>query len=133
MTVQREPLRRSLDVLGDVFYVYDERGKLVVWNDRLNDLFGLADDQLSEMTPVDFFLPADRPTVERAVAEIFDAGETVVEARAETTKGLIRFELSGHLLTDAAGDVIGFAGVGRDVTERREQERRLAAQNERLE
>jgi PAS domain S-box-containing protein len=127
-------LRRAVDELGDVVYIYDEMGRLVYWNDRLNELFDLTDDELSGMAPTDFFLEPDRAGVERAVAEIFEHDETIVEARAETIDGTVRFQLTGHLLTDADdGTVLGFAGVGRDVTEERERAVKLTAQNERLE
>ncbi|WP_254763218.1 sensor histidine kinase [Natrinema marinum] len=125
-------LRQSVNVLDDVFYVYDERGELVFWNDRLEELFDLTADQLAGMTPMEFFLEADRPAVERAVEAIFETGEIVVEARANTTEGTILFELSGHRLTDDEGSIVGFCGVGRDVTERREQSVKLTAQNDRL-
>jgi PAS domain S-box-containing protein len=133
MTSQAELLRRSLDTLEDVFYIYDADGRLAVWNDRLNELFDLTDEELTGTTPVEFFLESDRPAVERAVAEMFETGEAVVEARAVTTEGTIRFELSAHRLTDDDGEVRGFCGVGRDVTEHREQQRKLAVQNDRLE
>jgi len=125
-------LRRSVDALDDVVYVYDEGGALVFWNDRLNDLFDLTDEDLHGMAPTEFFLEADREGVERAVGEVFADGETVVEARADTTDGMVRFQLSAHLLTDEDGTILGFAGVGRDVTDQREQAVKLAAQNERL-
>jgi PAS domain S-box-containing protein len=125
-------LRRAVDELDDVVYVYDETGRLVYWNDRLNQLFDLTDDDLSGMAPTDFFLEPDREGVERAVGEVFEHGETVVEARGDTTEGTVRFQLSAHLLTDDDGTVLGFAGVGRDVTEEREQAVKLTAQNERL-
>ncbi|MDS0473867.1 PAS domain-containing sensor histidine kinase [Natrinema sp. 1APR25-10V2] len=125
-------LRQSVNVLDDVFYIYDERGELVFWNDRLGKLFDLTDEQLAGTTPMEFFLEADRPAVERAVEAVFDTGEVVVEARANTTEGTILFELSGRRLTDADGSVVGFCGVGRDVTEQREQAIKLAAQNDRL-
>ncbi|ESP87768.1 HTR-like protein [Candidatus Halobonum tyrrellensis G22] len=118
--------------MEDVFYVYDERGKLVVWNSRLGDLFDLTDEELAGMTPPAFFVETDRPAVERAVREILAEGETVVEARANTSEGTIRFELTGRKLAGDDGELLGFCGVGRDVTDRRDQERRLAAQNHRL-
>jgi PAS domain S-box-containing protein len=124
-------LRQAVDELDDVVYVYDDAVRLVYWNDRLNDLFDLTDEELCGMTPTDFFLEPDREGVERAVAEVFEHGETVVEARGDTTEGVVHFQLSAHLLTDD-GTVLGFAGVGRDVTEAREQAVKLAAQNERL-
>jgi PAS domain S-box-containing protein len=125
-------LRRSVDALDDVVYVYDESGRLAFWNERLNELFDLTDEELAGMAPTEFFLEPDRAGVERAVEEVFEEGETVVEARAETTEGTVRFQLSGHLLTDDDGTVLGFGGVGRDVTDQREQAVQLAAQNDRL-
>jgi PAS domain S-box-containing protein len=125
-------LQNALNALSDVFYIYDERGRLVFWNARLNELFDLTDEQIEGMTPAEFFLDADRAAVEDAVERIFDEGEMVVEAWADTTAGRIRFELTGRKLTDDDGRVRGFCGIGRDVTERRERERQLTAQNDRL-
>ncbi|MBV0924414.1 PAS domain S-box protein [Halomicroarcula limicola] len=126
-------LERALDTLDDVFYVYDAGGRLIHWNRRLNELFGLSDAELDGMLPTEFFEEADRPAVEAAMADIFESGETLVEAWAETTQGRVRFELTGRLLTEEDGSILGFAGVGRDVTDRREQAWHLAKQNERLE
>lgn len=125
-------LKRALDSLTDVVYVYDDAGQLVHWNQRLNDLFDLSDEELAGRTPMDFFVEGDRPAIEHAVVEIAETGETTVEARAETTEGMIQFELTGRALTDEEGTYLGFGGIGRDVTERRAQERQLNSQNERL-
>jgi PAS domain S-box-containing protein len=132
MAETRRTLLNALNALDDVFYVYDEHGRLVFWNERLTDLFDLTDEEIAGMWPTDFFLDADRPAVDRAVDRIFGEGETVVEAWADTTEGRTRFELTGRKLTDEDGGVLGFCGIGRDVTERRERERQLAAQNDRL-
>jgi signal transduction histidine kinase len=83
------------------------------------------------MTPATFFVEADRPAVNEAVAEVFEAGLTVVEARAETAEGLVRFELTGRKLV-VDDTVVGFSGVARDVTDRRDREWSLATRNERL-
>jgi len=132
MDAQCRMLEVALDTLDDVFYVYDADGRLAYWNARLNALFALTDAELSGMAPTEFFVEADRPSVEAAIAEVFESGQTAVEARAETTEGPVTFELSGRLLTDDDGAVLGFSGTGRDVTERREQAWHLQRQNERL-
>lgn len=132
MTVERAVLRDALDTLDDVVYIYGTDGGLVYWNERLNELFGLSDAELSGMTPPEFFEAADHRAIEAAVGEIFETGETVVEAWGQTTEGRIRFELTGRLVHDPKGAVVGFAGVGRDVTERYEQAKSLQRQNERL-
>ncbi|MUV88648.1 PAS domain-containing protein [Halapricum sp. CBA1109] len=132
MDSDRTLLDRSLDALDDIFYVYDDRARLVYWNQRLNDLFALDDADLYGMAADEFFVEADRPVVAAAVAELFDEGETVVEVRAETTEGRRRLQLTGRRLTDDDGAILGFAGIGRDVTEARAAEQRLERQNERL-
>ncbi|WP_336336447.1 sensor histidine kinase [Haloarcula brevis] len=125
-------LSAALETLDDVFYVYDADGQLTHWNARLNDLFDLTDEELSGMAPTEFFVEDDRAAVEAAIGEVFDVGQTTVEARAETTEGVVRFELTGRLLTAEDGTVQGFSGVGRDITARREREWHLRRQNERL-
>jgi PAS domain S-box-containing protein len=130
---RRPFLERALDELDDPFYVFDANGRLVRWNHVLTDLFDLTDEEIAGMAPTEFFLEADQPRIHRAVAETIEHGETVVEARAETTKGVVRFQLTGRRLVDDDGTVLGLCGVGRDVTEQRAFERRLAEQNERLE
>jgi len=131
MSVDRRLLQRALDTLDDVIYVYDERNRLVYWNQRLNDLYGLSDAELDGMAAAEFFGSPDQSAVEAAIEEIYETGETVVEAWSQTTEGPVRFELTGRLLTDD-GEVAGFAGIGRDVTERYEQAGRLSEQNDRL-
>jgi len=122
----------ALDALDDVFYVYDAEARLVSWNRRLNELFDMSDDELRGTKGEEFFIEADRPRIRAAIAQIFDGGETTVEARVATSDGVVRFQLSGHALVDDAGSVVGFAGIGRDVTEEHEQSVRLALQNDRL-
>ena len=124
----------ALDVLDDVFYVYDADGRLVQWNDRLGEVFELSDDELRGMRPTEFFLAEDHAAVEAAVVEALETGGAVVEARAPTPDGgVIRFQLTGRRLTDSTGAVAGLCGIGRDVTEQRSHERQLARQNELLE
>ncbi|MDS0281870.1 sensor histidine kinase [Haloarcula onubensis] len=132
MAVEGSVLRRALDTLDDVIYIYDEADTLVYWNQRLNDLYGLSDAELSGTPATEFFGPADRPVIEAALEEIRETGETIVEAWSPTVEGPVRFELTGRRLTDEDGAVIGFAGIGRDVTERYEQAGQLSQQNERL-
>ncbi|WP_254279639.1 sensor histidine kinase [Haloarcula marina] len=125
-------LEQALDTLDEVVYVYDESFRLVHWNQRLNDLFDLSDAELEGMRPTDFFEDGDHAGIAAALEEIVETGETVVEAWAQTTEGRVRFELTGRLLTDDDGTMRGFAGIGRDVTDRHEREWLLSRQNQRL-
>ena len=123
----------AVDAIDDVFYVYDETGGLTHWNARLNHLFGLTDAELQGMHATEFFLPADHEAIAAGVTEALTTGATVTEARAQTVDGLRTFQLTGRALTDESGAIVGFCGIGRDVTDSREREWRLRRQNERLE
>ena len=128
----KDTIANSLDTLDDVFYIYDGDHRLIHWNRRLNEVFDLTDDELRGMRPTEFFVEEDRPRIERAVREVAERGETVVEARADTPSGITVFQLTGRALTDTAGEIIGLCGIGRDVTARTEREGELARENERL-
>ena len=132
MRVDVQVLRRALDTLDDVVYIYDENDRLVYWNRRLNELYGLSDAELDGMPATEFFGAGEKPVVQAAIDEIRETGETVVEAVSQTVEGPLRFELTGRRLTDEDGEVVGFAGIGRDVTARSEQAGQLSRQNERL-
>ncbi|GGC57386.1 hybrid sensor histidine kinase/response regulator [Haloferax sulfurifontis] len=122
----------ALDALDDVFYVYDREGKLVSWNERLTELTGMSAAELTGMSADAFFHEADRPAVKRAVEEVIRTGTTVVEARLPTDDGALLFQLTGRRLAGPDKELVGFCGVGRDITTRRQHEERLAQQNERL-
>lgn len=132
MDEERWLVERGLDTLDDVFYIYDSDGQLTYWNAALSELFGLTAAELSGMQPPDFFVETDKPRVEQAVREVFENERTLVEARAETEKGRIRFELTGQRMTDDEGELLGFCGIGRDVTRVREREWQLERHNKRL-
>ncbi|WP_372911421.1 PAS domain-containing sensor histidine kinase [Salinigranum sp.] len=128
----RNLLVDALDALDDVFYVYDADGRLVRWNDRLNEVFGLSDVELAGILPETFFVESSRERVRSAAAEALAGNEVVVEAEAETDVGRVRFELTGRPLEDEDGRVVGFSGVARDVTCSRQVTERLAKENEEL-
>ena len=126
-------LHDALDALDDVFYVYDADGRLIRWNRRLNDVFGLDDVDLVGRRPESFFVERDRERVRDAAREALSGGDVVVEAEAETEGGRVRFELTGRRLEDDDGRVVGLSGVARDVTTRRRTTERLSQENENLE
>ncbi|UVE49693.1 PAS domain S-box protein [Haloferax larsenii] len=125
-------LEDALDALDDVFYVYDSTGSLVRWNARLNELFGLSDEELYGKNADSFFDERDRPAIRRAFNDVLEGEEKVVEARANTKEGPILFQLSNRRLVAQDGSIVGVCGVARDVTLHRHHEEQLARQNERL-
>jgi PAS domain S-box-containing protein len=131
---ERTFVEQSLDVLQDVFFVFDTDGKLLRWNDRLPETTGYSEEEVSGMGPAEFFSPDHRDRIADAARNALETGTVTVSADVRTSDGeRIPYELNGARLTDADGEVVGFAGVGRDVSERRERERELVRTRDLLE
>ena len=114
-----------LDAIDDVFYVVDEGGELQRWNGSIERVTGYTDDEIGRMHALEFFEADDRETVANAIRTAFETGRTRVEADIVTEAGeRIPYEFIASRLADPSGEPV-LAGIGRDITERRETQRRL--------
>ncbi len=121
-----------LDAIEDVFYVVGRDGYPRRWNASLSEVTGYSDDEIAEMHVTEFFADGDRQRVAAAVEEVFETGQTMLEARAEMKSGECRpFEHYGVRLVDPDGEPI-LVGTGRDVTERKCREGALERERDRL-
>jgi len=123
---QRAFTESLMDSLPDPLYALDESGAFLRWNDRLEAVTGYGADELASMRAPDLVADRDRDRVADAIA-VGQAGErTSVEAALETRDGPVPYELSVAPLYDGEGNVVGVTGLGRDVSDRRAQEKRLS-------
>jgi len=126
--------------IHDNLYMLDESGQLTWWNRQVEEVTGLAPEVLKGMPGVEFFVDEDREVVGQAIGEAFSEGYGEVEARMITRNGPVWHHYNGVRVHDEQGNVIGIAGVGRDITDRlqaleavQRSERELKALNESLE
>ncbi|GEM_PF-1911531 len=124
--------RDVLDRLPDIFFITDTDGKLVHWNDRLTQVTGYTDEEIRELSPVEFFVEEDRATVRASVERAVAEGEGTVEARLLTSDGTtIDYEFIGSIAE--SGDSTRYiCGVGRDLSDRRRSERALRERDQAL-
>jgi len=121
-----------LDAVDDLLYVVDESGTLRWWNRTTSDVTGYEGGVIESMPVTAFFDGDDGERVAAAVAEGFESGSVRTEATVETVDGeRIPYEFAAVTLDDPNGDTV-LAGIGRDISERREYERELERQRERL-
>ncbi len=124
---ERQFIEQALDALDDLFYVLDMDSTLRRWNDRVPEITGYSDDDLTGMQAVELFPEDEREAVADNIATTLADGEATVEADLRTADGRrLPCEFIGAQLTDEEGSVTGLVGVGRDITERKEREQRLA-------
>jgi len=126
---QQQMVQSIFDAIPDVLYTFDTHSTLLRWNDQLEAETGYGADEIEEMIVTDF-VPADE--VEK-IANSFqsiiqDRRSVTVESAFETKDGeRVPFEFTGAPLEDADGSLRGVTGVGRNISDRRERERRFEA------
>ncbi|MCU4801412.1 PAS domain S-box protein [Halobacteria archaeon HArc-gm2] len=126
---EREFTETVLDSLDDVFYLVTPAGSFRRWNERFAELTGYADEEIASMNVFDFF-PSEyhQEITEETRHALVEDDVAEFEAELEAKDGeRIRLECRGRPVTDSDGEVIGVSGVGRDVSERKAQERELEA------
>ena len=128
LEAERRFSQQALDALEDLFYVLDTDGALRRWNARAVEVAGYTASELAEMTATDLFPEDERPAIEAAIETIVSERSTTVEADLLTADDRrIPYEFAGARLTDGDGTTTGLVGIGRDLTERRQRERRFQA------
>jgi PAS domain S-box-containing protein len=125
--------RSTLNALEDVFYVFGTDGKYILWNTPFVRMSGYSDEEIRTMKPTDFFRGEDVRRVAEAIEKTTREGMGRVEAEVVTKdKRHIPYEFTGTTLKDLKGNVIGVAGSGRDLTDRKRASEALRKSEEKF-
>jgi PAS domain S-box-containing protein len=112
-----------IDSLPGAFYICDENGRLIRWNNNEKEVTGYSMEELMNMNVLELF-KEDRTVVEKAMREVFVTGRATVEARLVTKSGTaIPFFLSGLRMSMDQRKYL--VGVGLDISERKRLEEQL--------
>jgi PAS domain S-box-containing protein len=124
---ERDFIEQTVNSLNDVFYVIDVDGTFRRWNDYLVEAVGYTDAEIGEMRATDLFPEDERERIMEAIAETIETGKVTLESVAMTADGeRVPYEIVGSTLTDRDGELVGLIGIGRDLSERKQRERRLS-------
>lgn len=126
---ERDFINQALDTLEDIFYVLGPNGELRRWNDRLPEVTGYMDKEITDMQAVEFFPEDERGRIAEAIEEALTTGYSGVYVDLLTVHGeRIPYEFNAMHLTDPEGEFAGIVGIGRDITSRKEREEELRRQ-----
>jgi len=103
-----------------LFFVLDQDGRFIRWNDRLRGVFGHSDSQIAAANALDIIHDADRPLVVQKIREAFEQGSATIEARIITKMGIRNYVLSATSADTPKGKHL--VGIGTDITERKQME-----------
>ncbi|UCH19434.1 MAG: PAS domain S-box protein, partial [Deltaproteobacteria bacterium] len=127
--------RTILQSIEDGYYEVDIAGNLTFFNDSLCKILGYSRKELMGMNNRQFMNEATAKKVYETFNKVYQTGEATKAAHWETTRkdGTKRFlETSISLIRDTEGQPVGFRGVARDVTERKEVEEQAKIHQQQL-
>jgi two-component system cell cycle sensor histidine kinase/response regulator CckA len=120
--------RRILKSIEESYYEVDLAGNLTFFNDSTCRILGYSRDELIDMNNQDFMDQQNAGKIFETFNKVYTTGEPAKGSDWAITRkdGTKRYlEASVSLIRDAEGQPIGFRGIGRDVTERKQMEGEL--------
>lgn len=128
LTTSEQQLQRELDRQLDAICRVDAKGLVRFVNLAYCHAFGVERDTFTGGTWHSATVAEDVPEVERSLARMTpQAPEGQVECRMHMADGSVRwYQWSNRANYDGEGKLIDLQGVGRDITERKALEERLA-------
>jgi PAS domain S-box-containing protein len=128
LRAERERYRMVVEHLEDLLVRVDTDGRFEFVSPSYCRLFGKTEAELIGRTFMPLVHPEDRAATAAAMERLFAPPHTVtMEQRVETVRGERWLQWSDRAVLDAAGQVVGIVGLGRDITERKAAEQALRA------
>ncbi len=116
----------TLNAIDDIFYAYDLNGKLLICNEALSRITGYSYEELHSMPPTDFFAEKDRKRISKSIGIVLNEGRAKQDAYLLLKDHRqIPYEFMGSVLKDHHSNISGFAGMARDITERKKIEQKI--------
>ncbi|MGH7963693.1 MAG: ATP-binding protein, partial [Candidatus Binatia bacterium] len=113
-----------MKAIPDIIYTLDLAGRLIKWNVRMEIVSGFSVEELRHRPLSAFFSEESQARIGQAAEEALAKGYSAVQGWLLTKSGTaIPYQFACAPLKDDQNQVVGFAGVGRDMTERLAAER----------
>ncbi|MFN2308611.1 MAG: EAL domain-containing protein [Gammaproteobacteria bacterium] len=114
----------TIESAPGIFYVIDPDCRFIRWNQYLNRMTGLSDEELRQTHALSIVHPDDKERVNAKIREIFSVGYGEAETRLlAKDKGVREYTFTGkRFSTDGA---VYLAGIATDITEYKRAEYRL--------
>lgn len=118
---EKEFAETTINSLPGIFFLFDESGKFLRWNDNFVRVSGYSNEEISQMRPSDVTADDEKEIVEKTIREIFTTGQSSSENDFLCKDGT----RIPYLFTGKRIEIDGVpctVGMGIDLSQRREAE-----------
>ncbi|HEV2694861.1 MAG TPA: PAS domain S-box protein [Verrucomicrobiae bacterium] len=115
-----------IESMPGIVYFYDAQGKFLRWNKNFETTSGYSAGEIARMHPLDFFPAGEKERLQQRIAEVFERGESFIEAVFVSKDGRTTpyFFTGKRVLFDGQTCLVG---MGVDISERKRAEELLRA------
>ncbi len=134
LTDNRFPL--ILEHMGEAYFELDLAGNFTFFNSAAIHMLGYSTAEMEDMNYRDYVSPEIATALFKTFNEIYTTGKPakIVDYRVIRKDGSEQFrEMSASLIRDPLGNPIGFRGIARDITKRKQTEEALKQKDQELE
>ena len=118
-----------INSLPGIFYLFDNKGKLLRWNENAERISGYTFEEIQNMNILDFFYGHDKKIMAEELQEVVAKGEATAEAKL-TSKGGNSIPHFFTGLRTIISDRLYLVGMGMDITEIKRMEEALRESEE---
>ena len=122
----------TIDSLPGIFYLFDDQGGFLRWNKNLERISGYSAEEISKISPLDFFDGDDKVIIEEKILEVFAKGQSSAEAEFVSKDGSkTPYFFNGIRVTFHQTQCL--VGMGIDISEPKRAQRLLEEYSRTLE
>ncbi len=113
-----------INSLPGIFYFFDATGKFLKWNKNFETVTGYSGEEISEMSPLDYFRGSDRGYIAKKIQDVFTKGEDTAEAVLVSKSGNeTPYFFSGKRISFNGESYL--SGMGVDITAQKNLEKQF--------
>jgi len=106
----------ALESLPGIFYLFDQTGRFLRWNTNFELVSEYSQEEISGMSPLDFFADSDKTLINERIREVFVKGESNAEAALVSKSGKKIFCYFTGRIIHVEGKAC-LIGTGTDITD----------------